>query len=64
MPAASAAFASVEQAPLQPVDAHLLVAGVAVQFGQRHGVGGDRPALESRGVESHGSAYHLIRLLV
>jgi hypothetical protein len=54
----------VLRAPLQPLDAHLLVAGAAVQLGQRHGVGGDRPDLESRGVESHGSAYHLIRLLV
>ena len=36
------------QPALQPVDAHALVAGAAVQFGQRHGIRGDR-----RGVEIH-----------
>jgi hypothetical protein len=36
------------QAPLQPVDAYALVAGAAVQFGQRHDVRGD-----GRRVEEH-----------
>jgi hypothetical protein len=34
------------QAPLQPVDAHALVAGATVQFGQRHGIRGDRRRVE------------------
>jgi len=84
MPAASAAFASVEpspvvsgrpterrarrtaatrgvaerhragRAPLQPVDAYLLVAGAAGQLGQRHGIRGNRLGVENLGVESSG----------
>jgi hypothetical protein len=36
------------QAPAQPVDAHPLVAGAAVQFGQQHSVRGDRRRVEGR----------------
>ena len=36
----------LRQAPLQPVDAHGLVASAAVQLGQRHGIGGDRRRIE------------------
>ena len=39
---------SLLKAPLQPVDAHLLVPGPAVQFGQRHGIRGDRRRVERR----------------
>jgi hypothetical protein len=42
------------QAPLQPVDAYLLVAGAAGQFGQRYGIRGDRLGAENLGVESSG----------
>jgi len=38
----------LRQAALQPVDTHSLVAGTAVQFGQCHGISGDRLRVESR----------------
>jgi hypothetical protein len=41
----------LRQALAQPVDAHPLVAGAAVQFGQQHGVRGDRRRIE--GCVSH-----------
>jgi len=52
------------QAPVQPVDAYLLAAAAAGQFGQRHGVRGDRlrverPRIEGSRVESPGIARHV-----
>ena len=55
----SAGFAG--QAPLQPVDAYLLVAGAAGQFGQRHGIRGDCPRVESPRIGSRVSHVTLAR---
>jgi hypothetical protein len=49
------------QAPLQPVDAHLLVAGAAGQFGQRRGIRGDCPGVESPSIGSRVSHVTLAR---
>jgi hypothetical protein len=49
------------QAPLQPVDAYLLVAGAAGQFGQRHGIRGDCPGVESPSIGSRVSYVTLAR---
>ena len=49
------------QAPLQPVDAYPLVAGAAGQFGQRRGIRGDCPGVESPSIGSRVSHVTLAR---